>query len=167
MEKIGTIAKIRIGMIKGSAHRHAVGEGGNGANLGEQQSGRPIKAMPFRIDLQHIGMEAGYQIQHCRQNSHWGRPLGKPGEMLLKIGMQWSMLGQSIAKLFQSFGIGKLTIDKQRTYFDETCLVGYFFDGITAIAQNPVGAVDVGNIGITGSGVSESGVHGDIAGLCP
>jgi len=61
--------------------------------------------------------------------------------------------------------VGKLTVDQQVSHFDEFTVFGQIIHIVSAVTQNPLLAVNKGDVACTASGIDEAGVVGDHAGV--
>src|SRR5262249_1515443 len=62
-------------------------------------------------------------------------------------------------------GAGQLPVEQQITGFEKIAVFGKVGDRITAIEQNALVAVDIGDLGFAAPGGGETGIVGEYAGL--
>ena len=68
------------------------------------------------------------------------------------------------AKFFTLHGSGELAVDHQISRLDVIAVRGELLDGVAAMAQHAVVAIEVGDLALTRTGVAVALVVGDVAG---
>ena len=89
--------------------------------------------------------------------------LGKTVEEMAHTLVQHAVVGQLLAELAELLAIGKLAKDQKICSLDKCRFLGEFLDGITAIAQNTVFAVEIRDATRRGARVAKPRVEGDVA----
>ena len=75
-----------------------------------------------------------------------------------------SLAPDGLFKAVEFGGGWQVAVQDEEGGFQEGRVLGKLFNGVSAVAQNAVVAVDVGDLGFARSGVDESGVKHDVAG---
>ena len=83
--------------------------------------------------------------------------------MILEIFINQGMPANITVKFVELFLVGKLTINQEVRNFVEGCLLGQFFDGVSAVAKNPICTINIGDIGQRGTCIYIPRIEGNVA----
>ncbi len=75
------------------------------------------------------------------------------------------MVGDDVDELVELFLVGQLAVQDQVRHFQEAALLGELLDGVAAVLQYPLVAVDVSDAGAAARRGHEAGVVSELPGL--
>src|SRR6185369_3823326 len=102
---------------------------------------------------------------HGRQHGHRVRAGRIAFEELLHVLVQEAVAGEALAEVGELGLARQVAVDQQEAHLREPRLAGDLFDGVAAVAQDPLLAVDEGDGALAGAGVAVALVERDRAAL--
>ena len=87
-------------------------------------------------------------------------------EEVVQLLIEHCVVGHTFLKLDFLFTRGQLPIEKKVAYFHKVGIFRQLIDGITAIQQNTLFPVDVGDFGFAATRGGIAGIVGETIGLC-
>jgi len=149
---------------EGLADRILVGHGGDRRHLGDE----PVGGDPALLGIVDVGavvIKGAHGANHPADHGHGMRITAKTpikGEDLL---VQHGVMGDGALELSLCRGVRQLPVEQEVTHLQEPGLLRQLLDGIAAIEELALVAVDVGDLGLAARGGGETGVEGEIPGL--
>ncbi len=132
-----------------------VGICGYSAHLGHDASGGFLKCI-LVLNLQQLGIETADDVEYGREYSH-GRGVGREEvEVAPNFFAQHLVPGERIAEAFKLPASGQLTPDEKVSSLEKATMFGQFLDGNSAVAQNALFSIDIGDGTLARSSVAES-----------
>lgn len=110
-------------------------------------------------------VEGGQRGDHRGQHRHRVGVPREAAEEVLDVLVDQRVLRDLVLEGRQLVDLGQLAVDQQVRHLKEGGALGQLLDGVTAVPQNPLLTVEVGDRGFIGGGVAVSAVQGDQTGL--
>lgn len=151
---------------EGVADRLLVRVRGDGRQLGEQPD-RGEMALLVVERVVAVLVERGQRADHGGQHRHRMGVARESVVEALDVLVQQRVLGDLVLERGQFVDRRQLAVDQQIRHLDKAGPLGELLDGIAAVAQNALFAVEVGNGGLVGRGVAVAAVQSHQTGLGP
>ncbi len=164
--KLRCIAAVGGGIGEGLADGVLVGEGGNGADLGEED-GDGFLELGLAVDLEEVGVIAGHRVDHGGEDGHGVRVVGESLELVLHALVEQLVLDEEILEALALIARGEASPDDEIGGLDEIGFFGDFLDVDAAVAEDARLAIDEGDVADAGAGVAVAIIEGDIPGERP
>ena len=147
VQEVGAIAQIVPRVDKGLADRLLVGEGRDRAQFREQACRRDVDRLLALIApvLREFGVEGRERDHHGRENRHRVGAVGKAVEEVAHVLVEHRVTVQQQRPFLALLRIRHLAVDQQVGHLDKARLGGQFLDRITAVAQNALLAIQIGD----------------------
>ena len=159
VNEVGRVAQLVVGVVVRAANAMTVGKRRHGGQLA-QDAPDVLKAQLFVVDLLGVWVEGGKRRQRRDQEAHRvcviAERLHQPRQVFVDVGVVHHLVLPVCKLVF----VGQMAKDQQVGHFQKTALFRQLFNGVTAVLQNAIVAVDVGDAALTRSGVGVSGVVG-------
>ena len=160
VQEVLRVAEVVLRVDEGLADRLLVGERGDGRQLGDETD-------DVQVDVLFLGVEGGQRRDHRGQDGHrMGRRRVRLEE-LLHVLVDQRVPPQPGAEVLELLFVGQLAVDQQVADLDEGRLLRELLDGVAAVAEDPLLAVDEGDRAAAGTGVAVARVQCDRAGQAP
>ena len=145
MKEVFDVAVSAFGIDDRQTAGFTVGVCGDGANLGEQSSGMEVEL--FWIGRTHqTGVETATGIDHGGEDGHGVSGDGEAFEVVAHVFVEVGILGEQFREPGKLLAGGEFTVDDQVGDFDEGGFFGELFDGVAAVQQDTLAAVDESNL---------------------
>ena len=116
-------------------------------------------------DLLGVAIESGQRADGADEDPHRVRVVLEPFHQLLDVLVQQRVLRDGVDPGAQLGLGGQLAEQDQVRHFEVVAVLRQLLDGVAAVAQNPLVAVDVGDGAAARGGVQECRVVGHQAGV--
>ena len=98
-------------------------------------------------------------------DGHWMRVAAEAAQEELHLLVDHGVVGHELGEVGFLGGVGQLTVQQQVAGFHEVAVGGQLLDGVAAVQQLALVAIDVGDGGLARGGGQETRVVGEHAGL--
>ena len=167
VQEVGAVIETRLRVHGRLAFLGAVGERGEGADLGDQHGGGGVELGQVMGTL--VGAElrvvATEGVQRGGEHGHRVGVAGEAAEGDAQAFVDLRVVQDAGLEGRQLGGRGQFAVDQQVGRLDEVGLLGELFDAVAAVAQDALLAVDEGDLGFAGAGVGVAVVESDVAGV--
>jgi len=167
VQEVGAVIETRLRVHGRLAFLGAVGERGERADLGDQDGGGLVELGQVMRTL--VGAElrvvATEGVQRGGQHGHRVGVTGEAAERDTQAFVDLGVVEDAGLEGGQLGGGGQLAVDEQVGRLDEVGLLGQVLDGVAAVAEDALFAVDERDLGLAGPGVGITVVEGDVARL--
>ncbi len=136
------IAREDEGLADGIFERH----GGDGRHLGDHAVAGD-KALLRIVDVGGVVIEGGKRPDDPDHDRHRMRVAAEAVVEVLKLLMHHGVHGDRMFEIRPLFGVGQFAVQKQISNLDEVRMLGKLVDGIAAVKQDPLIAVDERDLG--------------------
>ncbi len=107
-----------------------------------------------------IMVESGKAAYHTTQNRHRVRIAAEPFEEVVDLVMHHGVIANARFEISILLIIGKLAKQQGVTNFYKVRLFRQLFNGVAAVQQYALAAIDIGDCGLAGRGGHEAGIVG-------
>jgi hypothetical protein len=158
--EVEIVARIDEGLADGILEGHR----GDGRHLGDQAPARD-HALVGIVDVGRVVVEGRQRADHAAHHRHRVGVTPEPREQVAELLVDHGVMGDGVLELGVLLGARQFAVQQQVGDFEERALLGELVDGIAAVEQDALVAVDVGDLGLAAGGRGEAGVVGELAGL--
>ncbi len=163
VEEVAAVGQVVARVDERLADGFLVGKGGDGTDLGDEPAGGHVDV--FQRIVAHLRVEVVQAVDHHRQDGH-GRGVGRElVEEMDHVLVDEGMLFEQGAETLQFLAVGQLVVQEQVGHLDEQAARGQVLDGVAAVQEQPLVAVQVGDRAAAGGGVLVAGVEHGVAGV--
>ena len=164
VHEVGGVAELVARIGEGLTVGVFVGQGNQRRHLGDETDGGHV-AVLFLGDVERVVVE-GRQCAHAgHQHRHRVRVTTEAAEEADHLLVQHGMVRDDIVEIGLLLGRGQLALQQQVADIQVVAVLGQILDGIAAIQQLTLVAVNEGDGGFAGPGGHEAGVEGELAGV--
>ena len=144
VEEVLAVGVAVRGVDEGFADGFLVGEGGDGAQLGEEARDRDVDFLAVGVELD-LGIEAGERDDHRGKDGHRVRAFGVVAEEVAHVLVEHRVLVEQVGEAAALLEGGQVAVDEEVGDFDERRVLREVLDGVAAEEQAAVRAVYVGD----------------------
>ncbi len=159
VQEVAGEAEVVVGVDVGPPHAVAVGEGGDGRDLGDQ----PDHLLAPRLgveDVLAVRVEGRHRPDRADEDAHRVGVVGEALHELLDVLVHHGVHGDLVGPRLQLVGGGQLAEQQQVGGLEEVALLGQLLDRVAPVHQDALVAVDVGDLAAARRGVHERRVVG-------
>ena len=156
-EQVAGVAELVVGIDVGQAARMPKRERRQRRHLADQ----PARLQPARfevVDVVGVGIKRRQRADRAEQHPHRMRVVAEALHELLDILMHHRVDLDVVLPALVMRAVGQLALDDQVRSLEIVALLGELFDRISAIAQDALVAVDIGDAAAARRGVGEGRV---------
>ena len=114
-------------------------------------------------DVERVVIEGRQRPDHAAHHRHGMRVAPKSRVEAAKFLLHFAVALDVADEIVLLVGRGQFAVQQQVAQFQEIRLFGELFDGVSAMQENPLVAVDIGDVGIAGGGGDETGIVGEVS----
>ena len=167
MQEVGAVIETRLRVHGRLTFLGAVGERGEGADLGDQDGGGLVELGQVMRTL--VGAElrvvATKGVQGGGQHGHRVGVTREAAERDAQAFVDLRVIEDASLEGGQLGGRREFAVDEQIGGLDEVGLLSELFDAVTAVTKDALLAVDKGDLRFAGAGVGVAVVESDVAGF--
>ena len=159
VQEVAGEAEVVVGIDVGPADAVAIGEGGDGRRFRDQ----PVDLLAPRFgieDLLAVRIEGRHRADGADEHAHRVRVVGEPLHELLDVLVHHGVHGDGVDPVVELGLGGQLAEQDQIRRLEVGAGLGQLLDRVSAIHQDALVAVDVGDLALAGGGVHERRVVG-------
>ena len=159
LQEVAAVGEVVVGVGVGQALGVAVGEGGQGGDLGDQAEDLVV---PLRrvMDVLGLGIEGGEGGHGGAQHAHGVGVVAEGRHQLLDVLVDHRVVRDVVGPLLVLGLGGQLAVQDQVGRLQVAALLGQLLDGIAAVVEDALVPVDEGDAALARGGVGEGGVVG-------
>ncbi len=146
------------------AHRVLEGAGRDGRHLGDHAVSADLALLQV-VDVGAVVVEGRQGAHGADHDRHRVGVAAEALEEAVELLMHHGVVRDGVGELFQFLGVRQFAVQQQVADFQERRLLGQLLDGVAAIQQHALVAVDVGDLAFAGRGRGEAGVEGEDVGV--
>ena len=154
------VARVHIGL----ALAVFVGHGDQRRHFGNQADGRNF-AVAGVLDVSRVVVEGRHGAGQPDQHRHGVRIAAEAAHEKVHLLVHHGMAQHHLVKVFALLRIGQLTLDQQVTHIQKIAMLGQLLDGVAAVQQLALVAIDVGDGGLARGCGQEARIIGEHAGF--
>ena len=157
VQEVPRVAQIVVRIRVAQAHAVAIGEGRDGGHLGHQTPRLQLDRFGIE-DVARFGVERGQRGHTADQDAHGVRIVSEPIQEDAQILMHERVMGDVERPLVQLLLIRQFAVKNEIGDFEEGGALGQLLDGIAAISQDALVAVNECDAAPARGRVLESGI---------
>jgi len=153
-QEVAGIAEVVVRVDQRQTAQVTVGEGGERRQLADQAPGlEPARLQVF--DVLGVGVERRHGADRAHQHAHRMRVVAEAIHELLDVLVHHRVHGDVVRPHREPLLVGQLPFDDQVGGFEIGAVLGKLRDVVAAVAQDPLVAVDEGNLALARRGVEQ------------
>src|SRR5690348_5364230 len=157
IQEIARIGELVIGVGIGHSETVAIGEGGKSRHFADETIG--LLAPGVRVeDMTSVGVKSGERGNRGNQHAHGVGVIMKAVEEFLDALMNEGVMGDVVTPFLELFARGKFAKNNQIGGFEIAASLGQFLNGVSAIAENTLIAVNEGDLALAEGRIIEGGI---------
>ena len=164
VHEVAGVGQAVLRIHEGLAHAVLVGHGNQRGHLGDQTHGRDVAVLGVG-DVHVVMVEGRHAAHQARQYGHGMRVAAEATQEELHLLVDHGVLGHTVLEVGLLLFVGQLAVQQQVAGFEEVAILGQLLDGIAAVQQLALVAIDVGDGGLARSRREETRVVGEHARL--
>ncbi|MNG08856.1 hypothetical protein D3C84_922430 [compost metagenome] len=162
MQEVFRVVQVVTRVHHRLTHGVLVGHGGEGRHLGNQTHGRYFAVMRV-LDVQGVVVEGGKRTDHATHDGHRVSVAAEAVEEGLQLLMNHGVVLDGADEPGLFFCSGQFAVEQQVTGFQVVRLFCELLDGVAAVQQNALIAIDVGDLRLARGGGHEARVESETA----
>ena len=162
--EVAGIRQVVLGVHVGLAHTVLVCHGNQSRHLGDQAD-RCNVAVLWVGDVGAVVVEGRHAAHQTGQHGHGVSIATEAAQEELHLLVDHGVLGHQLFEVGLFLLVGQLPVQQQVAGFQEVAVLGQLFDGVAAVQQLALVAIDVGDGGLAGGGREEARVIREHASL--
>ena len=165
VEEVAAVAAFRFGVHERFADACLVGEGGDGADLGNKARGSELEgARDVFVVVEARGKEA-HGVHDGTEDAHRVRARRHFAEEVQQVLVQKRILGKECAEVPELFLRGEFSVNQEPRGLGEGRLLGKIFDGVASVAEDALFAVNKRNGALGAARVQVAVIQRDKPGI--
>ena len=145
IQEVTAVAAFRFRVHERFADARLVGEGGDGADLGDKARGRKFECARDVFVVVEARGEKAHGVHDGTQNAHRVRARRHFAEEVQQVLVQKRILGEERAEMPELFRSREVAVNQEPRRLGECRLLGEIFDGVASVTENAFFAIHVGD----------------------
>ena len=164
VQEVGAVPQVIARVHDGLADGVLVSRRRDGRDLGDQPVRRDLPVVGV-IDVEGVVVEGGLGADHPHQHGHGVGVIVESVQELAQVLVEHGVVHDDALEPAQRRPLGQFTVEQQVGDLQEARLGGQLLDGIAAVQQHALFAVDIGDGAVAARRRHEPGVVGEDATL--